>query len=570
MYPNIKNKNFHKKINKIFAKYKINKKKRTMEQICYPTTFKHQQPQEFVAKYINPKTPYKGLLIFHSIGAGKTCSAVNIGEHWKKKRRIIVVVPASLRGNFRKELRSKCAGNSYITESDRKKLKKLHPSSMEYKNIVKKSDKLIDKYYDIWSYNKFIDNIKNGINLKNKVLIIDEIQNMISESGSYYKILHDAIKNAPNDLRIILLSATPIFDKPIELALTMNLLRLPVELPTGGEFYNLFMKKDVKKGITRYKTKNMNILKNRIKGHISYFRGAPPYVYPMKEMNYVPCRMREFQYKSYLAVTKPDKQMSRYYGFREGDILKLPRDFMLGGRFISNIAYPNKGIGQNGYDSLKPQHMKLKELEKYSVKFHKMLKKIKKCNGTIFIYSNFLEYGGLKPFIKILEYYGFKNYVEHKEGKKRYATWTGDDTDRIREEIKTIFNKKDNYDGSKIKILLGSPSIKEGVSLLRVQQVHIMEPYWNISRVEQVIGRAVRYCSHKDMPKERRKVEIYMYITYHPYEKITVDQYIQKLALNKHVLVKEFEQAMKEAAVDCELNKHANVFKGDKAIKCMA
>ena len=73
--------------------------------------------------------------------------------------------------------------------------------------------------------NKFIEYItEDSISFRNKVLIIDEIQNLISEKGVYYKILHHAIKEAPSSLRIVLLSATPMFDKPIEIALTMNLL----------------------------------------------------------------------------------------------------------------------------------------------------------------------------------------------------------------------------------------------------------------------------------------------------------------------------------------------------------
>ena len=63
-----------------------------------------------------------------------------------------------------------------------------------------------------------------------------------------------------------------------------------------------------------------------------------------------------------------------------------------------------------------------------------------------------------------------------------------------------------------IKVLLGSPSIKEGVSLLRVKQVHIMEPYWHPVRVEQVIGRARRICSHQSLPKELQTVEVFIYI----------------------------------------------------------
>ena len=575
-YPDIKDKDFYKIINKKFKNYKVSNKKKTMKQICFPDKFKHQEPQNFVAKYINPDTPYKGILIYHRIGAGKTCSAVNIAERWKMDRKIMVVTPASLIGNFRNELRSLCAGNSYIKDKDRELLKKLHPSSKEYKDIIIKSDNLIDKYYEIISYNKFIDMCKNKtINLKNKLLIIDEIQNMISETGTYYKILYDTIKEAPKSLRLVLLSATPIFDKPVEVGLTLNLLSLKVELPIGNKFNKLFMQQYQKSGVIYYKTKNMDIFKDRIKGFISYFRGAPPYVFPEKEIKYVKCKMRSFQYRSYLSVKNQEINMSRttkkkkrYRKFKDGDILNLPNNFFIGTRFISNVSFPNKGIGEDGFSSFKGDNLNMMNLKDYSIKFYKILQKIKKCDGTVFIYSNFKEYGGIKAFIRVLEHHGFKNYIKNGEGIKRFAVWSGDEKNCIKEEIKAVFNNKKNKDGSKIKILLGSPSIKEGVSLLRVQQVHIMEPYWNVSRLEQVIGRAIRYCSHKDMPVDKRKVEVYIYISTHQNEEETVDQYIQKLAFYKNRLIKEFELALKESAVDCELNKNANVFKGDDDIVC--
>ena len=121
----------------------------------------------------------------------------------------------------------------------------------------------------------------------------------------------------------------------------------------------------------------------------------------------------------------------------------------------------------------------------------------------------------------------------------------GDQKHHVKEEIKFIFNKKDNHKGNKIKIMLGSPSIKEGVSLLRVSQVHIMEPYWNISRISQIIGRAIRYCSHKDLPKRRNFVEVFLYISTYPGKK-TIDQYIWSLAKRKNKIIKKFENALKE------------------------
>ena len=86
-YPNYKDKKFNTKIYNKLIDYRIPKKKKDFESICFPKKYKLQIPQEFVAKFINPKTKYHGLLIFHQIGAGKTCAAINIAENFKGKKK---------------------------------------------------------------------------------------------------------------------------------------------------------------------------------------------------------------------------------------------------------------------------------------------------------------------------------------------------------------------------------------------------------------------------------------------------------------------------------------------------
>jgi superfamily II DNA or RNA helicase len=577
-YPNIKDKEFNKKINKKYDKYTIPKKKKTFNQICFPKDFQLQVPQEFLAKYINPNTPYKGVLIFHKIGAGKTCTAVNIGEQWKGKKNIVVVVPASLVGNFRSELRSMCAGNCYLSQKERETLEKLHPSNKEYKDIMKKSDDRINKNYKIYSYNKFVDLVESkDMNLSNSILIIDEVQNMVSESGKYYEILYDAIHKAPSTLRVVLLSATPMFDKPIEFALTMNLMRIPVEFPTGVEFEKQFIRcqYDKKTGKTYHSAKNLDLFKDMIKGYVSYFRGAPPYVFPESNIKYVKCEMSDFQHRSYLAVleseerSKNKEKSRRKQAFKEGSILDLPNNFFIGARIISNVAFPNKDINEDGFDSFTGNHMSLRRLCNYSAKFLKILKHIMRSTGPVIIYSNFKEYGGLKSLAKILEYHGYSDYTKYGEGQVRYASWTSDIKMQTREEIKAVFNQKANYNGSKLRIILLSPSGKEGLSLRNVRQIHILEPYWNWSRMLQIIGRGIRYCSHKDLPEEKRKVNVYIYLSTHKNEPETIDQYIAKMAQKKNRLIQEFEKAIKEAAIDCTLFKNANVYPGEEPINCV-
>ena len=559
-------------ITKKYKKFKLKESNENMKVFCLPKKFKLQPQQEFIPDYLwDNRNKVNGLLLFHSIGSGKTCTAINIAEKFKKILNILIVLPAALIGNFKDELRSKCPNeeDTYMPDKDRNKLKELNHDDDEYKNIIEKSDEKIKKYYTIYSYHKFVDLVhEKKIKLKNTLLIIDEIQNMISLTGTFYKTLLDIIDKTDDSLRLILLSATPMFDRPVEIALTLNLLRPENKFPVGSEFNNEFLSSiNTSKG-TFYRAINMKKFQELTQGLVSYYRGAPPQAYPKMEFKIVKCIMNDFQYKSYLTSMSTITNTTKG-SFKDVDILKLPGDFFLGPRMISNIAFPNKSIGEIGFSSFKNDVLQLQNVEKYSIKFLKILKKIKKSEGPIFVYSNFKEIGGLKSFIKFIEFHGYKNYKIFGDGDKRYAVWSGDESHSMKEEIKHIFNQKDNEFGSKIKIMLGSPSIKEGVSLLRVEQVHILEPYWNMSRIQQIIGRAIRFCSHKDVPKRKQLVKVYLYLATHPKEDNSIDEYVWSLAKQKEKLIEQFEHVLKENAIDCSLFHARNEFKtDDKKIKC--
>ena len=110
----------------------------------------------------------------------KSITAIRVAEERKYYKKIMVLVPASLKGNFRGELRTPATGSEYLKPEERKKLANLHPSDPEFINIIQKSDERIDQYYTIYSYNKFTELALDGkINLKNILIIVDEIQNMV-------------------------------------------------------------------------------------------------------------------------------------------------------------------------------------------------------------------------------------------------------------------------------------------------------------------------------------------------------------------------------------------------------
>lgn len=578
-YPEITDDDFYEEISNIYKKYKVRKENKTLETICYPKEFKLQLPQQFLSEFINPQTPYMGILVYHRIGSGKTCTSVRIAEKWKKYKRIVVVVPASLKNNYRNELRSLCADDNYLKKYEREELAKLSPNDDRFKEIIKISDDRIDKYYEIYSYNKFVELINDKkINLKNTLLIIDEIQNMVSEGGTFYNTLYKAITTAPTDLRIVLLSATPMFDKPHELALTMNLLRLKKELPVGKEFDKKFVKITKKEnGELSYNIKNSELFKKYLRGYISYFRGASPIAFPRMKIKYIKCEMSEFQYSAYLRVLKnEDDDNDDNDDVKEElenlNVSDLPNNFYIGTRVVSNVVFPNRKINDSGFRSFTDKKIQ-NDLEKYSCKFFEIINRIEKCSGKVFVYSSFKEYGGLKSFIRVLEAFGYSNYTKTGVGKKRFAIWSGDESITVKEQTRTFYNMKNNLKGNKIKILLLSPAAREGISLSAVREAHILEPYWNKSRLDQVIGRGSRFCSHKDVEEKKRKINVYIYIGVAPgyYKKEvvqTIDQYIYELSKEKNKLIMQFEKLVKEAAIDCNINKNANVHEGEDNIIC--
>lgn len=542
---------YQRMIRRVFKKHAIKKGRSSFKDICFPKQFTYQPPQLFVRDFMRPDTKSRGLLIYHKIGAGKTCAAVQIAMEWHKRRNVIFVCPASLVGNVYKEFRSECAGVEYVRKEERELLKSLDPFGPEYGRLVEEINGRIDEHYTIYSYNKFVELIdkkdrKLKEAMKNALLIIDEVHNIVSDSGSTYSKILNLIESAPPSLRVVIMTATPIFDKPYELGLTMNLLRPKERFPEDSEFTRTF----IEKTDDGYQLINKDKLMGLLNGLVSYYRGAPDLVFPKREQKVLRCRMSRYQYSCYRTVEENDRIVKNI------DITKLPTNFLIGNRVISNIAFPNKLVNKRGFDALTKSHMTA-NLDTYSAKFARLLKKLKSA-GTAFVYSSFKEYGGIRTIAKILEANGYKNFMEAGPGKKRYAVWSGDEAHATKERVREVFNSPDNTDGHLIKVLLGSPSIKEGVSLLRVRNVHVMEPYWNMSRIEQVIGRAIRFCSHKDMPKEDRRVKVYMYVASAPEgEKeangspvVTVDEHILAMALLKQDIVQQFEAALKEAAVD--------------------
>lgn len=500
--------------------------------------FKLNKAQNYLADFM--KT-HNNLLVYHKIGSGKTCTALQISENLKKSYNIIIVTQASLIHSYYYELYGPCTNFKYMSEKHYNDISNLD------KNIIEKADSKISKYYTFLSYDKYYTH-KIKFNRKT-LLIIDEVQNIVSQTGVRYKKLFNDINkvnirenkindinsnnlNNPSKLKIVLMSATPIFDNPIELLLTFNLLRPKILFDSNS---------------------SLNTVKKFIHTNVSYYRGSNPIVFPKIVRKTVLCKMTNYQYKLYNQVA------SENYDLRNSPITKvsqLPNNFLLGERMVSNICFP-MGLSEN-YNLT--DTVILNKLKKLSCKFYKLMKYIKINEGKSLIYTNFVNQFGINSLVKILEAYGYKNYSDYGQGSKSFAIFSGKENIIYRNEIKNIYNLSNNINGELLKIIILSPAGKEGLSFNNVKSIHILEPHWNFSRIEQVEGRGVRTCSHKMLPAYKRFVNIYLYISVLPDKKygISTDQHIMKLCENKNKVNKLYNKLLKEYAFDCNLLKKYN------------
>lgn len=138
--------------------------------------------------------------------------------------------------------------------------------------------------------------------------------------------------------------------------------------------------------------------------------------------------------------------------------------------------------------------------------------------------------------------------------------------------VSSVFSNLENKEGKNIKLVLGSKVMNEGISLHNVAIVQILDVYFNFGRLDQVVGRAIRWCSHYNLMSETNvfpKVKIYKYavsLKSNDPKKIemSTEEDLYYKAEHKYLLIKKIERALKEIAIDCALNQQGNMFKEEK------
>jgi hypothetical protein len=252
------------------------------------------------------------------------------------------------------------------------------------------------------------------------------------------------------------------------------------------------------------------------------------------------------------------------------------------------------------------EYLSAEGLKTYGPKFLAMLDNIEdpQHQGLHLVYSQFRSMEGIGIFSLALEANGFArfkikrtgidgweiNMSEEDMGKPCYALYTGTEDSEEREIVRNIYNgmwdyipnniatqlrakSSNNNLGEIIKVLMITSAGSEGINLRNTRYVHIMEPYWHPVRIEQVIGRARRICSHQSLPKELQTVEVFIYIMTFtqqqldsdfaielklkdvsknpPYIPQTSDQKLFEISNIKEQLTTQLLKAVKESSIDC-------------------
>jgi superfamily II DNA or RNA helicase len=607
--------------------------------------------QKFISSYLDYRSPFRDLLVYHGLGSGKTRTIINLYNilyNYTPKWNIFVIMPASLHDEWLSQFKL------WLTEENKED---------RLKNII------MVHFDSPFADRDFLEKIKKCDSSKPFVFIIDEVHrfinnvynNVSSKKGKRAQIIYDYIqqeKKENSNNRVLLLSATPTTNNAFELALIFNLLR-PNIFPSSEALFNQIYISSTNFASLNEDTKNQ--FQRRIMGLVSYYLGATPDKFATKITHYKNIVMGEYQESIYneLEIIEEKKEkirMKMSKGKIGGDEMSTYNAYT---RQACNFVFPTINNEITGEKRPRPAIFKIKETEAMIIdegkdlnkkvsllkankelneylkaikifvnstldffkEFHRKDKEqnhtlqddIKKCKekynssltdfienenkksnlfkqlyicspkmvtiifnilkskGPVLVYSNYVEMEGLQMFKIYLQFFGFINFQQddeikinkleeiYKKDYYRYLEYHGGIEKDIRILNKSLFNNKINKHGKISKILMISPAGAEGLNLYNVRQVHIMEPYWNEVRIEQVIGRAIRQCHHADLPINERIVDVFRYKMIRENGKETADEKLENISRRKNNLLLSFMEAIKEVAVDCELFKAHNM-----------
>jgi superfamily II DNA or RNA helicase len=347
--------------------------------------------------------------------------------------------------------------------------------------------------------------------LKNHTVIVDEAHNIRNEN------LHNLYIASALSIskKVILLTATPVINYLNDLSVLVNIIKGEDTLPTDHLLFDqMFYDEDNQVLI------NQDILFSKLQKCISYYKMEDDENYPRSTVHYINVEMSHQQVAEYIfyirKILYDDKGTTDTIDILNIDYGLLPSKKK---NFFLNVTRQLSNTVKN--DSTSP-------------KIIEIYQKIVEGPSPSIVYSNYLK-NGIYTLAELLE----KNNI-------KYRAITGHITD---DKLNLIV---DNYNKGAYQVLLISSAGSESLDLKSTRQIHIMEPHWNESRINQVIGRSIRYQSHNNLPISERHVDIYRWISTfkNNIKNDSADQYLTKLSIAKNNVWEKFQDIIKKASIE--------------------
>ena len=574
-WPKRKDKNFKSKIKEIFEQLNYSKPSNNFynQDACNANKYgpiKLGYYQKIVSSYLI-YGPYRGLLAWHGLGSGKTCTSIDVLNSFilhihlnnefstrillnKNKdeldipvspQKIYVVIPPikSLEENYRNEISKTCPSiiKTFIENS--------RTNKDGSKPKIDPTNRTINKYVKIISYVSLSNRVKKGIiKLDDSLFILDESHNLLYPPTRYkdqYDYLVTKIKQA-NNIKVLLLTATPVFKSLTDLTRLINIMKHETEkqLPETQNDFN-------KKYFNIFGNFNEKKLSNDIQGYISYYDIEDDVsLFAKKEiLKSNKMTISEEHYEKWMKtnkkenlkynITNPDEIY--HQKFKNEKFTNAVSGYYKKSSAMSNLplAYSRKGIYTDKFKKL------LKNIEKYPKQKHFIISRHKSAgangigfflekNGWTRLSNNKNDHGTKKPITNIkigeklaklneqLKLGKIKQKTYEKRRKSLFDNFKGNlykgfvifnstSTVKSISQGRTLFNTAENTDGKYIRVFIGDEKFSEGISLMDTLHVHLFEPFYSKQSEKQAMARAIRRCSHKRLPFKKRVVKIHKY-----------------------------------------------------------
>ena len=580
--------------------------------------FKLQAQQRFLRRVLSPDAPTQNLLMAHGTGTGKTCTAIQIAEEYILRpefqdKKVLVLANPSVQENFKNQifdisrvnvdadgllLSKQCTGRRYLDILQRAQSQPLKwTDRASRQRLAKMASRIIGEFYEVTGYAMFGNTLKNetlthttaGLdawiheNFDNRLIIVDEAHNLrdSTETSADAKIVSAALKRivqTANGITLVLLTATPMYDTFEEII----------------DYFNLFLWNSRKQSPDKFLKANeiflpsgefvnedaQSTFRGLCESYVSVVRGENPFTFPFrlpppKEIVAAPLNKDVFGKKietrrKYLTLA--GAQLSE---FQESIVRKLLPKSLSEHRIV--CVYPdNQDFSETfqkdgtGYKYIGEQFLAPSKVANYSAKFASVMNCIQKSKGIVFVFSNMVE-DGAQLFAMCLEEFGFtpafgNNLLTETSGeiqkgtKGKYALLTGYTSPGDIKNALSELKSRENVNGDNIRIIVASPKVSEGVDFRYVRQIHILDPWFNMSRLDQVIGRGMRTCSHSLLPFEEQNCTVYMHVCrYKDESREALDEYMYRhYAEEKAIAIAKVKKVIYESAMDCSLEKPVN------------